>query len=171
MVCPRIVAVVVGALIIAGCVSVRDSEQFYHPITLQTYPPRPDNYPIPILAGPPKEKFEVIGRMSFSGGRGNQFMMDCLVYNARRVGADAVILASASTTAHPYSYNLPGYTAQQPVTTYTQATRMYYGSGGYAGYGTASGTSTSYVPVYHPGYSGVGTAFRTSVDAFMIRLK
>lgn len=167
----RILFALLGMAFLTACVSVRDSEQFYHPLTLRTYPAKPEKYSIPILAGPPKEKFEVIGRMSFSSGHGNKYMMECLRYNARRAGADAVILADSKTTEHPYSYYVPGYTTQQPVTSYSNASANFYGSGGFSGYGTAYGTSTSYVPVYHEGYSAQGVIFRTQIDAYMIRLK
>lgn len=96
--------------------------------------------------------------------------MSCLQHNARKAGADAVILLDAHDTMHPYSYYVPGYTTTTPVTTYSSASASYYSPySGYVGSGNASGVSTAYVPEYHPGYTQSGIAVRTNVNAVMIR--
>ena len=155
-----------------GCETVSSTKQFYRPLTSNVYPPKPKDYPIPVLGAAPNRKFVAIGRLSFSAGHGYNYMIRAIEFNARQAGGDAAIMVDSSSSAQQYTYQVPGYTTQQPVTTYSsgQATANYYGSGGY-GYGSAygSGTSTTYVPVYHPGYTGVGTAVRHNIDAVIIK--
>jgi hypothetical protein len=148
-------------------------------MTTQTYPPKPKDYKVPILGALPDRPYQIIGRLSFSAGYGYGYMIKAIEYNARQAGADAAIMLSSSRSEHQYTYTVPGYTTTQPVTTYSSAsaygTANYYGSYGYSGYGTSSaygsGVSTTYVPVYHPGYTGVGTVIRHSIDAEMILYK
>lgn len=163
---------------LSGCAMVSSSTQFYRPTTTEIFPEKPKDYKVPILAAPPKQKYEVIGRLSFSAGHGYGYMNKAIEYNARKAGADAVIMLDSSSSAQQYTYTVPGYTTTQPVTTYSSGsaygTSNYYGSGGY-GYGSASAygssTSTTYVPVYQQGYTGVGTVVRHSIDAAMIVYK
>lgn len=160
--------IVLAALAMSGCVSVRDSETFYTPMTIESYTPKAKDAQIPIIGALPNRKFTVIGRISFSSGYGYKFMMECLEWNGRRVGADAVILANSNTTPQQYTYNIPGYTSQEPVTSYGNTTANYYGNNGYSGYGYGNSTTTTYVPVYHEGYNGTGVVYRTAVNAYMI---
>ena len=162
------------AILLAGCETVRSTAQFYRPFTTDTYPPKPKDFPVPVLGAKPNRKFVALGRLTFSAGHGYGYMIRAIEYNARRVGADAAIMLYSNSTAHQYNYTVPGYTTYQPVTTYStaQANANYYGSGGY-GYGSAygSGTSTTYVPQYNPGYTGVGTVVRHHIDAVLIRFQ
>jgi hypothetical protein len=161
-----------------SCETVSSTSQFYRPTTTQVYPPKSKDCPIPILGAAPKQKYEVIGRLSFSAGRGYGYMIKAIEYNARQAGADAAILVDSSSNTQQFTYRVPGYTTTQPVTTFSSGSAYgsadYYGAGGY-GYGSGSAygssTSTTYVPVYHPGYTGVGTVVRHSIDAMMIVFK
>lgn len=165
--------------LLAACASVADSEQFYRPVTLQKFDPKPKGYKAPILAGRPKEKYDVIGIMNFSSRYTYKFMIECLEHNARESGADAVILTSSNSSTSQESYHVSGYTTTHPITTYSQGSAYghanYYGSNGY--YGTAnataygSSTSTTYVPVYHEGYTGVRNVTTTRMEALFIRFK
>jgi len=162
---------------LTSCETMSATSQFYRPVTTQVFPPKPKDFPIPILGAAPKKKYEVIGRLSFSAGRDYGYMIKAIEYNARQAGADAAILVDSSSTSHQYTYTVPGYVATQPVTTYT--TGLAYSAGNYCGsrgygYGGStygSSTSTTYVPVYNPGYTGVGTVVRHSIDALMIVFK
>lgn len=166
--------ILLSALLVTGCETVSSTKQFYRPLTTDVYPPKPKDTPIPILGAPPDRKYVAIGRLSFSAGHGYNYMIRAIEYNARQAGADAAIMLKSSSSAHQYTYYVPGYTTYEPVTTYSSgsATADYYGSGG-SGYGTAygSGTSTTYVPQYHEGYTGVGTVIRHEIDALMIRFQ
>lgn len=161
-------------VMLTGCETVSSTSQFYRPFTTETYPPKPKDHPIPILGAQPKRKFTVLGRLAFSAGNGYGYMIRAIEYNARKVGADAAIMLDSNSSAEQYTYTVPGYTTYQPVTTYStgHANANYYGTGGY-GYGSAygSGTSTTYVPQYHPGYTGVGTTVRHRIDALLIRFE
>jgi hypothetical protein len=162
-----------------GCETVSSTSKFYRPLTTIVYPPKPKEQKIPILGALPKEKHEVIGQFSFSAGYGYDYMIKAIEYNARQAGADAAVMVDSSSASQQFTYTVPGYTTTQPVTTYSSGsaygTANYYGSGGYSGYGTSSvygsGTSTTYVPVHTPGYTGVGTSTRHSIAALMIIFK
>jgi hypothetical protein len=162
------------ATALSSCETVSSTAQFYRPFTTDTYPQKTKDYQVPILGAKPKRKFIAIGRLSFSATQGHAFMIRAIEYNARRVGADAAILIDSNSAIQHYTYNVPGYTTYQPVTTYgtAQANASYFGSGGY-GYGSAYGTSTSttYVPQYNPGYTGIGSVTRHYIDALLIRFK
>jgi hypothetical protein len=157
------------AILLVGCAteSITSTQKFYFPLSTRTYPPKPKDAKIPIIAAYPDRPYTAIGRMSFQSGHGWQWMLDAVRYNARLAGADAVVMDTANTTTHQYTYHVPGYTTYQPVTTYGNAN--YYGSGG--SYGYATGTSTSYVPEYNPGYSGVGTVLVEHANAVMIKFQ
>ena len=101
-------------------------------------------------------------------------MIKAIEYNTRIHGGDAAIMLDESSDQRQYTYQVPGYTTYNPVTTYSTGSAYgnYYGSGGY-GHGSAYGssTSTTYVPTYNPGYTGVGTVTRHSIDAAIIKFK
>jgi hypothetical protein len=162
-----------------GCETVSSTAEYYRPMTTQTFPPKPKDYKAPVLGTPPDRPYQVIGELSFSAGRGYGYMIKAIEYNARKAGADAAIMLSSSSSEHQYTYTVPGYTTTTPVTTYSSGSAYgsanYYGSDGYYGSGSGSAygssVSTTYVPVYHPGYTGIGTAVRYSIDAQMIVYK
>lgn len=168
-----------AALTLIGCENVSSTAQFYRPLTTKIYPPKPKDFKVPILGAMPKQKHEIIGRLSFSATHGYDFMMKAIEYNARQSGADVAVLVDSSSSSNQYTYRVPGYTTNEAVTTYSSGsaygTANYYGSNGYSGYGTSSaygsGTSTTYVPVYHEGYTGVGTTTTNSIEAVMVILK
>ena len=88
---------------LTSCETVSSTSQFYRPTTTQVYLPKPKDYPIPILGAAPKQKNEVIGRLSFSAGRGYGYMIKASEYNARQAGADVAMLFDSSSKAkqHP----------------------------------------------------------------------
>lgn len=163
---------------VTACKTVSSTAEFYRPLTTDVYPPKPKDYPIPILGAPPKKPFIVLGRLSFQSGHGNKYMMEAIRYNARKNGADAAVMIDESSHTKEYTYTVPGYTTTTPVTTYSSGSAYgsanYYGSGGYghaSGSAYGSGVSTTYVPTYHPGYTGVDSVTITSIDAALIRYK
>ena len=170
--------ILISLFCLAGCETVSSTSQFYRPLTTDVYPPKPKDYPIPILGGPPKRPFVVIGRLQFKAGHGYKYMIDAIKYNARQNGADAVVMISEDSNTQQYNYTVPGYTTTTPVTTYSSGSAYgsanYYGSNGYGhatGSAYGSGTSTTYVPTYHPGYTGVGSVTINSIDAAMLKYK
>lgn len=163
---------------ISSCATVSSTSEFYRPLTTETFSPKPKDHPIPILGAAPKQPYTVIGRLSFQSGHGNKFMMESIRYNARKNGADAAIMLDEQSHSEQHSYTVPGYTTTTPVTTYSSGSAYgsanYFGMDGY-GYATSSaygsGVSTTYVPQYHPGYTGVRTVTIQAIDALLIRYK
>lgn len=162
----RIVALLFLPLLHSGCLTA--TEKFYRPYTTRTYAPKSKDAPIPIFGKRPDRPYEAIGRLSFSKGGDYDFMIEAIEHNARRVGADAAIMLQSKSQPFQYSYNVPGYTTSQPVTT-----NLYGYSTGALGYTSRryAGSATSYVPVAHQGYTAVQTVIRHSVDAEMIVFK
>ena len=148
-----------GALIllIPGCVSVKSTAVFYVPSTNAVYPPKPSSAVIPVMSSPPSRPYSEIGRLSCQSDLAYPFMMRAVEYNARRAGADAVIIKECRSWTIPYLYSVPPSLAWIPV-----------GGGWYGGrcggwYGGAAA-----VPVWYPGYSGVSYDTFTGLDARMI---
>lgn len=155
--------------ILASCgPSVTSTESFYRPTVMQTFPPKEKDAHIPILGAIPREKHGMIGTMSFSSGKGTDFNNKCLVHNARKNGADAVIVFSQGSISAQVPFTMLGYTTYQPQTTYSNFSGSAYGTGGYAR-ATGSGVSTTYAPVYNPGFSGVRTIVTTHTEAAFIK--
>ena len=142
-------------LLMEGCASVKSTAVFYTPATSVMYPPKPRGAVIPILDRPPSRPYAEIGRFSFQTGLGYPFMMRALEYNARRVGADAVILRESKSWVVPHPYAVPPTLGWIPVAV------GYGGCGGYYG-------GTTAVPVWYPGYTGVNYDSMTGIDARMI---
>lgn len=99
-------------LLLAGCaMTPRDTVVYYHPSSAVKRPPKPKDYDIPILTFPPKRKYEVIGRFTmrekfYDVEDGYDFMNCAAEYNARRAGADAILVLERwqDHTHHHYSF-------------------------------------------------------------------
>lgn len=146
---------VAAGLLLGGCASVRSTAIFYQPTTANYYPPKPSNAVIPILGAPPARPFCEIGRFAFQTTLGYPFAINSALYNARRAGADAVIMKNCQNWSVPYSYVIPPTYGWVPV-------------GGWGGCGYWGGVS---VPVVYPGYAGVSYQNFTGLDARMIIYK
>lgn len=166
----RITALLSVISTLVGCTTVGSTSAYYRPMTTELYPQKPDDFPIPILGAAPNRPYYVIGRISFRAGEGIEYVNEALKYNARKNGADAVVIIEEGSETAQKSYYVPGYTTTTPVTTHSSGTVNYYGYGGY-GSGNVSGSSTTYVPTYHPGHSGSRPVTIQTVDAAMIRYK
>ena len=145
------------ALLLQACVSVKSTAVYYTPSTSVVYPPKPDQAVIPIMNQPPSRPYAEIGRFSFQTGFGYPFLMRAVEYNARRAGADAVLIREIKSWTIPRPYSVPPTMGWIPV-------GGWYGGGCGAGY--AGGVQA--VPVIYPGYSGVNYDSYTGVDARMI---
>jgi len=143
-------------ILLSGCASVSSTAVFYTPTTNVVYPPKPGEWVIPVMAKPPDRPYAEIGRFAFQSDLGYPFMMKALEYNARRAGADAVILGSSKTWSVPFGYTVPATVGWIP------AWGGWYGGrcGGWYGGGA--------VPVVYPGYSGVSYDTFTGIEARMI---
>ena len=143
-------------LLLPGCVSVKSTAVFYTPSTNVVYPPKPKDAVIPVMNQPPPLSYAEIGRFSFQSDLGYPFMMRAIQYNARRVGADAVLIKDSRSWTIPYLYSVPPTLGWIPV-------GGWYGGGCGGWYGGAAA-----VPVWYPGYSGVSYDTFTGIDARMI---
>lgn len=144
-------------LLLQACVSVKSTAVFYVPSTNVVYPPKPKDAVIPVMNQPPSRPHAEIGRFSFQSDLGYPFMMRAIQYNARRVGADAVIIRESRSWTLPYLYTVP------PTLNWIPVGGGWYGGrcGGWYG-------GPVMAPVWYPGYSGVAYDTFTGIDARMI---
>lgn len=148
--------VLAALTLLTGCVSVKSTEVFYTPSTNVVYPPKPKDAVIPVMSSPPERPHAEIGRFSFQSDLGYPFMMRAIEHNARRAGADAVVIKESKSWTLPFLYTVP------PTLNWIPVGGWYGGRcGGWYGGVTA-------VPVYYPGYSGVRYDTFTGIDARMI---
>jgi hypothetical protein len=160
----RLLPLIAAALLLPGCVSVQSTAVFYTPSTNVVYPPKPKDAVIPIMSQPPSRPYAEIGRFSFQSDLGYSFMMRAVEYNARRVGADAVLIRDCRSWTIPYLYSVPPAVGWVPVGGWSGWNGGRCGGGRCGGwYGGATA-----VPVYYPGYSGVSYDTYTGMDARMI---
>lgn len=151
-----LIPALVALCLLPGCVSVKSTAVFYTPSTNVVYPPKPKDAVIPVMNQPPSRPYAEIGRFSFQSDLGYPFMMRAIQYNARRVGADAVLIKDSRSWTIPYLYSVPPTLGWIPV-------GGWYGGGCGGWYGGAAA-----VPVWYPGYSGVSYDTFTGIDARMI---
>ena len=151
-----LITALVALFLLPGCVSVKSTAVFYTPSTNVVYPPKPKDAVIPVMNQPPSRSYAEIGRFSFQSDLGYPFMMRAIQYNARRVGADAVLIKDSRSWTIPYLYSVPPTLGWIPV-------GGWYGGGCGGWYGGAAA-----VPVWYPGYSGVSYDTFTGIDARMI---
>ena len=103
--------VISAILLLTGCASVSSTAVFYQSTTANSYPPKPANAVIPILTAPPSRPHLEIGRFAFQTTFGYTFAVNSALYNARRAGADAVIMKSCKSWSVPCSYVCLLYTS------------------------------------------------------------
>lgn len=150
----------VAAFALAGCASVSSTAQFYFPYTNEMRPPKPKDAPIPIFEKAPRSSHKAIGRLAFSTTEGWGFLRKSMEYNARQNGADAVVLRSADARERSALVRVPASYDWVPVSgpaCRDKKGRVYY--------------STTYLPIYRPGYTYPTTWTVTSIDAEMIVFK
>jgi hypothetical protein len=99
---------------LAGC-AVSSTSQYYLPTVGETFPPKPQDFVVPILEKPPAQPHRVIGQLQFTTDRGWSFVRDSIEYNARRNGADAVILKTMDAREESGWARTPPRTTWVPV--------------------------------------------------------
>jgi len=155
---------------LGGCASVESTAIYYEPTTLEQYPPKPEDWPIPILGKAPKEPYKQIGRLAFTSDQGYRFMRKSIEYNARVNGADAVILRNVDQQTRVFLTQVPPSWDYVPYTAYYPANGWRGGYGHGDGYCRGGGwvPVTNWVPLYQPGYVQANEQTMTSIDAEMI---
>lgn len=88
---------ILALLALSGCETLDSSQRYYQPSTQQTFQAKPKDAEIPIYIALPRDPHTIIGRMEFASREGEEFMLECLRHNARRAGADAVVLLQSYT--------------------------------------------------------------------------
>lgn len=157
------------AVLFTGCVSVSSTSQFYFPVTTDVYPPKPKDYPVPILGKAPDKPYKVIGRLAFQSDMDWKFMRDSILYNARSNGADAVILKNAASKEQVNYTPVPPRTDWIPMPGPVVAVNN---GGGKKNCNNVSYVSYPYyMPVYRPGYISRWVQTIIGIDAEMIVLK
>ena len=93
-------------LVLSGCAALermqmRPTEVYYIASTTERFAPKPPEFAIPVLDRPPSRS-RVIGAYQFTTQNGRAFAIRSAVYNARRVGADAIWMRNLQEWAEPY---------------------------------------------------------------------
>lgn len=154
---------------LSGCVSVSSTSQFYFPVTTDVYPPKPKDFPIPILGKAPDKPCKIIGRLTFRSDLGWKFMRESMIYNARANGADAVILKKAESKNQMNFAQVPPRTDWIPMPGPVVAVNN--GGGKKHCNNQTYVTYPYYMPVYQPGYTRQWVQTIIGIDAEMIVLK
>jgi len=157
-----IAGIAVGAFFLGltGCASVSSTSQYYLSETTTTYPPKEKDVVIPILNQPPKERYTVIGRLTFATDLGWPFLRKSMIYNARENGADAVILKSLKTRREEFFTDVPPQVDWIPVENYVSCRNNDGGR-----------TYTNWIPIFQPGYVRRSVVEISAIDSEMIVLK
>lgn len=149
------------ALLLGGCASVTSTADFYFPTTAEVRPPKPKDFPVPILGKAPTRPHVVIGRLTFRSDLGWKFMRESMIYNARVNGADAVILRSAKSKDELRFMDVPPRIDWMPISSPVYVQRQngrttYYNSG------------STFIPIFQPGYTRRWVDTVIGIDAEMI---
>ena len=150
--------------VLAGCAPLRDTEVFYTPATTKFYQAWPKNMPVPVLSEPPPWPHKTIGRFAMQSPRGYKFVHRTLLYNARRQGADAVVLRKlAYDLRRTYNYVPPSWESIPQTNVFYQSVKNNDGQ-----WVTVPQVYTTYVPVFRPARTVVSDVQWTDVAADMV---
>jgi len=145
--------------VISGCAAVSR----YVPYTHEQFQSKKADYAIDIFKEGPKphRNYKIIGRIEVHGDTSYRLNWED-IYNkmlqiAREKGADAIINYKSEYTNYYGTINMPGHTSYETQTTHHRGSisgDTIYGYGGEYSHtsGSYSGTSTTKIPIYHPGY-------------------
>lgn len=160
----RCLAVFLPLLMLSGCARLSDTAIYYTPVAGPVYPPLEKNAPVPVLSEPPSWPHRVIGRFATVSDRGYPFLYRALLYNARRAGADAVVLRKlAFDTQQHYNY-IPAHWENIPQTNvFYQTVKNAQGQ-----WVTVPQVYTTFVPVFRPEQTVVTDVQWTEVTAEMV---
>jgi len=141
----------------AGCISY--TSQYYMPLVAERFPPKPEGARIPILEQPPNRPFLVIGKFAYESPADLKFIYKSLQYNARKNGADAIIMRSLT------SRNVRWINTVGPSVEMSRDLDWVTRCDG------SRGLDWVDRPVFHPGYTVPQEATLRSVQAEMIVFK
>ncbi len=124
-------ALFVLGVCLAGCAqwsssSVKDTEYCFVPVGNKTYPCRSwaTGERVPVMEAVPKG-YRVIGHFRAYAADSSKFLMDAMDYNAKRVGADAIVVQNL--TRNPDRHFVAEYVAEKKeVVSPSEADRKAY---------------------------------------------
>lgn len=152
------------AVVLAGCQSLSTTEVFYTPAAGVAYPPWPKGAAIPVLSEPPSWAHKTIGRFAMQSPQGYNFIYRALLHNARRNGADAVVLRKLEfDLRRTYNYIPPGWDSIPQTNVYYQSVKNCDGQ-----WTTIPQVYTTFIPVFRPARTVVNDVQWTDVAADMI---
>ncbi len=141
----------------AGCVS--GTSRYYMPLVAERFSPKSDRVRIPILEQPPTRSFLVIGKFAFESTDDLNFIYKSLQYNARKNGADAIIVQSLTSRRVQWIETVgPWVGTSRDLDWATQCDGSW-------------GLDWVDRPVFHPGYTVPREETRRAVQAEMIVFK
>jgi len=156
--------ILLACAVLSGCASLNDTTVFYTPVSQEIYPPLPKDAPVPLLAKPPAWPHRVIGRFDMQTDRSTKFAHKALLFNARRQGADAVVMRDINyDLRRTYNYIPPSWD-YVPVTNYWNQ-RVKDGRGCWV---NAPRYYTTFIPIYRPGGVVVDDVLWTRIRADMV---
>ena len=166
----RLCRILLGVFAVAcvGCGSVYQTEKYYHPAPGVAYAPKPQGTEIPILHEFPKKPHEVIGTFGFDSSEGVGFVYAALAHNARKAGADAVVITKVEGKTTTRLEINPGFTYYRPAVT-TSTVQTTYDRAGDFETRTSRATSTANVPIHVPGSVEPRSVTIDRTEAVMIK--
>jgi len=160
----KILPLLAACCVLTGCMSLEDTAAYYTPVSATYYPPLPEKAPVPILAASPPWGHRVIGRFAMETDRGQKFVQRALAFNARRQGADAVVLRNLDfDLRRNYNYVPPSWDNVPMTSCYNQ--RVQNNKGNWV---NVPQYYTTYMPVFRPGRVYVDDVLWTDVKADMV---
>jgi len=167
----EVVAMRIGQLLLvplvamlAGCANLEQTTVFYTPSSPDYYPPWPKKAQIPLLGEPPPWRSRVIGKFDMETDRGAKFAREALLFNARRQGADAVVMRYLNyDVRRNYNYIPPSW-ENIPITNYyNQWVENKKGQ-----WVNVPQAYTTFMPIFRPGRVVVDDVMWTHVRADMV---
>jgi len=143
---------------------LEETAVFYTPTSERFYPPRPKDADIPVVSEPPDWPHEVIGRFALQTDRGYRHVYRAMLHNARRQGADAVILRRLVFDVRQTINEIPATWRSVPQTNvWYQQVKNKKGE-----WVTVPQVYTTYLPVWQPARTVVSEREWTAVEAEMV---
>ena len=149
---------------LCGCANLEQTTVFYTPVSPQYYPPLDKKAFVPILAQPPSWRSRIIGNFDMETDRGPKFAREALLFNARRQGADAVVMRGLKyDVRRNYNYIPPSWDSVPVTNFYNQWVQNNKGK-----WVNQPQAYTTFMPIYRPGGVQVNDVMWTHVRADMV---
>ena len=149
---------------LGGCANLEQTTVFYTPVSPQYYLPLDKKAFVPILAQAPPWRSRVIGNFDMETDRGAKFAREAVLFNARRQGADAVVVRGLKyDVRRTYNYIPPSWTSYPVTNYYNQWVQNNKGK-----WVNQPQAYTTFIPIYRPGGVVADDVMWTHVRADMV---